>query len=188
MDEVVLARHGETETTARGVAGGDAPLTAAGYAQARALGQTLAPLPVDVCFTSPARRARETAELALAGRDVPLELLPELDDIDFGSFTGAPLAAYRAWISTHPPTEAPPGGESRVETLRRFTRAFRAILVRPERVVLVVAHGLALQAARDEQPKPEVSGVPYGSWLQLTRVEVAQAADRLEAWCAAPRW
>jgi hypothetical protein len=29
MDDVVLARHGESETAARGVGGGDAPLTAA---------------------------------------------------------------------------------------------------------------------------------------------------------------
>ena len=188
MDEVVLARHGETETSVRGVVGGDAPLTAAGRAQARELGRALAPLPVEVCLTSPSRRALETAELALAGRDVPREPLPELDDIDFGSFIGAPLARYRAWISTHPPTEAPPGGESRVQTLQRFTRAFRAILRRPERLVLVVAHGLALRAAQDEQPTPAVTGVPYGSWVQLTRAQLADAVDRLEAWCEAPHW
>ena len=188
MDEVVLARHGETATTAEGKVGGDAPLSPAGRAQARALGDTLAAVALDVCLTSPARRARETAQLALTGRQVSCEPLPELRDIDFGAFTGAPLATYRAWIAAHAPTEAPPGGESRVETLRRFARGFRSVLSRPERIVFVVAHGLALRAAVDERPRPEVAGIPYGSSLRLSHEELASAVERLEAWCEAPGW
>lgn len=188
MDEVVLARHGETETSVRGVVGGDAPLTAAGRAQARALGRELAPLALEVCLTSEARRARETADLALAGRDVPREVLPDLNDMEFGSFVGAPLASYRAWIAAHPPTAAPPGGESRVETLRRFERGFRALLARPERVVLVVGHGLALRTVLDERPRPEVTGVPYGSSIRVSRTELVHAVERLDAWCDAPAW
>jgi alpha-ribazole phosphatase len=188
MDEVVLARHGESETSARGLVGGDAPLTETGRAQARELGLALAPLALEVCLTSRSRRARETAELALAGRDVARELLPDLDDIDFGSFAGQQLEEYRAWIAGHPPTLPPPGGESRVETLRRFARGFRAVLARPERIVLVVAHGLALRAVRDERPQPEVTGVPYGSWIRLSRAELEDGVARLDAWCDAPAW
>jgi|SRR5436190_1213004 len=188
MDEVVLARHGETETSVRGVVGGDAPLTEAGRAQGRALGRALADVALDVCLTSEAKRARETAQLALADRDVPSEVLPDLNDMDFGSFVGAPLEEYRAWIASHPPTEAPPGGESRVDTLRRFVRAFRVVLARPERVPLVVAHGLALRAVLDERPRPEVAGVPYGSSIRVARAELALAVERLETWCKDPAW
>ena len=70
MDDVVLARHGESESAARGVVGGDAGLTQRGRDQARLLGERLASTPIDVCLVSPAHRTRETAELALAGRDV----------------------------------------------------------------------------------------------------------------------
>jgi probable phosphoglycerate mutase len=188
MDEAVLARHGETETSARGVVGGDAGLTEAGRAQALSLGELLAPLPLDVCLTSEARRARETAELATAGRGVPCEVLPDLGDIEFGSFTGRPLAAYREWIAAHAPTEAPPGGESRVETLERLANGLRAVMRRPEQLVLVVAHGLALRAVLDERPQPEVTGVPYGSSIRLSRAALARAVDRLDAWCEAPAW
>lgn len=188
MDEVVLARHGETETSVRGIVGGDARLTEAGRAQARALGHELAPVAFGVCLTSEARRARETAELALAGRDVARELLPDLNDIGFGAFVGEPLTAYRAWIASHPPTAAPPGGESRVETLRRFARGFRTLLARPERTVLVVAHGLALRTVLDERPRPEVTGVPYGSSIRVSRAELVHAVERLDAWCEAPVW
>jgi len=188
MDEVVLARHGETETSVRGVVGGDAPLTETGRAQARTLGAALADLPLEVCLTSEARRARETADLALAGRDVAREVLADLNDMAFGSFVGEPLESYRAWIASHPPTEAPPGGESRVETLRRFARAFRVLLARPERVLLVVGHGLALRSVLDERPQPEVTGVPYGSSIRVSHTELARAVERLDAWCEAPAW
>jgi|SRR5919197_508667 probable phosphoglycerate mutase len=188
MDEVVLARHGESETAARGVVGGDAALTERGHEQARRLGDRLAAIQIDVCLVSPARRARQTAEIALAGRNMPLEVLADLDDIGFGSFEGGRLEDYRTWVAAHAPTEAPPDGESRVATLRRFARAFRAIAARPERRVLVVGHGLLLRAATDERPTPVVTGVDYGASIGLIREQLERAAERLETWCEAPSW
>jgi broad specificity phosphatase PhoE len=188
MDELALARHGESETSARGLVGGDRPLTELGRAQARALGAELASFPAEICLTSAARRARETAELALAGRRVRLEIVPELGDVGFGSFDGRPLADYRNWVAAHTPTEAPPGGESRVETLWRFASAFRSILARPERYLLVVAHGLTVRAALDPSPQPIVAGAPYGRAERLTQAELEQAVRRLERWCESPTW
>lgn len=188
MDDVVFVRHGESETAAAGIVGGDAALTEAGRAQARATGRALAERPVDACFTSPARRAQETAELVLAGRDVPRTVLPELADIGFGSFEGGSLEQYRAWIAAHSPAAAPSGGESRADTLRRFCRAYRALLGRTESHLLVVAHGLTLGALADERPRPSVAGVPYGSSLALSHDELRNAVARLERWCEAPSW
>jgi broad specificity phosphatase PhoE len=188
MDDVVLVRHGESETAAAGVVGGDAPLTALGREQARQAGRALAGRPFDACFTSPARRARETAALVLEGHDVPQTVLPELADIDFGEFAGGLLEEYRAWIAAHDPAEPPPAGESRVDTLRRFCRAYRSLLERAEAHVLVVAHGLTLSALTDDPPQPSVAGVPYGSSLELTRDELTTAVARLERWCEAPAW
>ncbi len=188
MDDVVLVRHGESESAAAGVVGGDASLTEAGRAQARETGRALADRPFDVCFTSPARRARETAELVLGERDVLEVVLTELADIDFGTFSGGSLEEYRAWIAAHDPAEAPPGGESRADTLRRFCRAYRVLLERPETHLLVVAHGLTLSALTDDRPQPSVAGVPYGSTLTLTRDELSTAVARLERWCEAPTW
>jgi broad specificity phosphatase PhoE len=188
MDDVVFVRHGESETAATGIVGGDAPLTRAGREQARETGRALAGRPFDACFASPARRAQETAALVLEGRDVPQTVLPELADIDFGSFSGEPLEEYRAWISAHDPSENPPGGESRATTLRRFCRAYRSLLDRTEQHLLVVAHGLTLSALTDDPPQPSVAGVPYGSTLALARDELALAVARLERWCEAPAW
>jgi len=188
MDDAVLARHAESEASARRVVGGDAPLTDRGRAQARALGAELAALPFDVCLTSGARRALETADLALAGRRVAREVVGDLADISFGCFEGRPLEEYRNWVASHAPDAAPTDGESRVETLRRFSRVYRALLERPEQHVLVVAHGLALSALMDEAPRPAVAGVPYASWIRVTRDALDAAVARIERWCQAPSW
>jgi broad specificity phosphatase PhoE len=188
MDDVVLVRHGESESAAAGVVGGDASLTDAGRAQARETERALADRPFDVCFTSPARRALETAALVLEGREAPQIVLADLADIEFGSFSGGSLQEYRAWIAAHDPAEAPPGGESRVATLRRFCRAYRVLLERPETHLLVVAHGLTLSALADDPPQPSIAGVPYGSTLTLARDELSTAVARLERWCEAPAW
>lgn len=188
IDDLLLARHGESGTAARGIVGGDAPLTAAGREQALALGRAIAELPVDACLTSPAARARETAQLALGARKVPREVIPALGDIDFGEFEGRPLDGYRRWIAAHGPADAPPAGESRTATLRRLSRAYRTLLERPERHLFVVAHGITLSALADERPRPIVAAVPYGSWMLRTRDETAAALDRLERWLESPAW
>jgi broad specificity phosphatase PhoE len=188
MHELVLARHGESEASARGLVGGDTPLTARGRAQATELGRRVADFPADVCLTSAARRARETAELALDGRPVPIEMVPALGDIRFGVFEGGPLAEYRSWIEAHDPGETPTGGESRVQTLSRFAHAFREIASRPEDSLLVVAHGLTLRALLDERPQPVVAGAAFGEPVRLTRFELERALDRLERWCESPSW
>jgi broad specificity phosphatase PhoE len=188
MDDVVVARHGESESASQRLVGGDSPLTERGRVEAAALGRELAPFAFDVCITSGARRARETAATALAGRDVPTQIDERFGDIAFGVFDGKPLEKYREWIGSHAPNEAPPGGESRVATLRRFCTGYRALLERPEPQVLVVAHGLALSALTDVRPRPIVTGVPYGSWIRLTRGDLADAVARIERWCEAPSW
>src|SRR5207248_11241743 len=127
----------ESEASADGVVGGDSPLTAVGREQARALGAQLAAFPAELCVTSGALRARQTAAIALAGRAVKIEIVHDLGDVQFGEFEAQPLGQYWDWVTTHSPSEAAPGGESRVDTLRRFTRAFRMLLARSERHLLV---------------------------------------------------
>jgi len=188
MDDIVLARHGETTTAAGGIVGGDAPLTARGREQAAALGSGLADLPFDACLTSGALRARETAAIALEGRGIACEIDERFGDIDFGTFEDRSLGDYREWIATHAPSDAPPGGESRVATLRRFCAAYRDVLARAEAHVLVVAHGLTITALTDERPQPVVTGVAYGAWIRLSRADLAEAVARLERWCEAPSW
>jgi probable phosphoglycerate mutase len=143
--------------------------------------------------TSEFQRARETADLALAGRDVPRLVLAELNDVRFGRFEGGTLATYREWAAANEPTvEAPGGGESRSATVARYVRAYLTILARPERTILVVAHGLpiryVLNALEETDPAPLVEQVAYGEPYRLPRRELELAVERLERWSSAPAW
>jgi probable phosphoglycerate mutase len=197
VNRAILARHAESELSVVGRTNGDpavpVPLTATGREQARRLGGALAGEQIGLCATSEFERARETADLALEGRDVPRLVLSELNDIRFGRFEGGALADYRAWAWTHGPEEPiPGGGESRVETVARYVRGFRTILARPEGTVLVVAHSLpiryVLNAAAGTAPVPKIEMVPYATPLPLAAAELEAAVEHLAEWVAEPVW
>jgi broad specificity phosphatase PhoE len=197
MEQVFLTRHAESESSTRGLTNGDpriaVPLTAEGREQARRLGQLLADTELDLCVTSEFERTQETADLALAGRDVPRVILPGLNDIRFGQFEGGPLREYRAWARAHGPAdEAPGGGESRVETVRRYVEAFRAVLDRPEAAILVVAHSLpiryVLDAAAGTGPVPKIEQVPYAEPFPVSTAQLTAALERLDGWLVEPAW
>ena len=197
MDEVILARHGESAFSVVGTVNGDpavaCALTATGREQALTLGELLAETELDLCVTSEFERTRETADLALGGREVPRVVLPELNDVRFGSFEGGTLAEYRKWASANGPTvEAPGGGESRASTVARYVKAYRKILARPERTILVVTHGLPIRylliALEGQSPSPLAAPVPYAHPYFLGHDDVLDAARSLERWAARPAW
>jgi broad specificity phosphatase PhoE len=197
VDEIILARHGESELSVVGRTNGDpaasCALTEAGREQARRLGQLLEGDDLGLCVTSEFQRAQETADLALEGREVPRLVLPDLNDIRFGDFEGRALTEYRAWAHAHGPEEAAPGGgDSRAETVRRYIRAYRTILARAEDTILVVAHGLPvryiLDAFAGRNPAAAVAQVPYAEPFRLSAAELCAAVERLAEWTAAPAW
>jgi broad specificity phosphatase PhoE len=197
MDQVILARHGESELSVVGTVNGDpavaCALTETGEEQSRRLGEQLAETRIDLCVTSEFERARRTADLALVGREVPRLVLAELNDVRFGRFEGGTLADYRTWAAAHEPAlEAPGGGESRSGTVLRYVRGYKKVLARPERTILVVAHGLpiryVLNALEDQDPAPLVEQVPYALPYRLGREELTTAVERLERWAADPVW
>ena len=196
METLILARHGESEYSARGLVNGDVQvacaLTSAGERQARALGEQLADVELDLCATSAFQRVRETADIALAGRDVPRLVLDELGDPNYGSYEGGELDAYRQWARSHPSSEAPEGGETRLAIVSRYARAFRTLLERGERTTLAVTHSLpiayALAAREGHPPGSVVPLAEYATPYPFTHDEVARAVAVLEDWCATPTW
>jgi broad specificity phosphatase PhoE len=147
----VISRHGESTLNIENRVNGDpavpVALTEAGREEARLLGQQIAHIAIDVCFHSRFGRTLETAQIALGRRDVPFVTEPLLDDIDVGELEGKTLDDYRAWKRAHTRSDAFPGGESLDEAARRYARAFRTLLARPEQTILIVAHEIPLRYA-----------------------------------------
>lgn len=197
MDTLLLARHALAGSNRERLASGAVPgegLTEEGREQARRLGERLSREPVALGVATELRRTQETLELALAGREVPRLVLPELNEIRFGRFDAGPLERYREWAAAHPPTRrAPGGGESRAEAAARYAAGLHLMLARPEPVVLAVGHALlvryVLDAARGLPPAPlMLEAVPHAVPFRLSRGEVEAAARLLERWARAPRF
>jgi broad specificity phosphatase PhoE len=194
MEHLLVARHAEAESNAGETVSGVAPggaLTEAGVGQARALGRSLAAEPIDLVAVTEFRRTQETAELALAGREVPRLVVPELNEIDFGRFEGGLLADYRAWAWAAPADELCPGGaESRGHAAARYARGLELLLARPERTVLAVSHAVPirylLDAADGRLPAARVETVAHAEAIRLDAAAVRRAAARLRAWSASP--
>jgi broad specificity phosphatase PhoE len=197
MRDMILARHGESEFSLRGAMNGDpavaGPLTPEGEEQARRLGTALRATPIDLCVVTEFERTRQTADLALDGREVPRLVVPDLNDIRVGDFEGGLLEGYRAWARERSPVEVPPGGgESRAEAARRYAQGFRIVLARPEETILVVAHGLPIRylllADEGSEPRPVIEGLEYATPYRLAADEAERAVDRLERWASQPAW
>ena len=174
---VVLVRHTEPEAAARGRCYGrlDVDLSDAGRRHAEGLGTALASFGVTALFSSPQRRALETARFIGARLDLEPTEHPGLAEIDFGEFEGRTYeeiaasepALYRAWMDT-PTVVRFPGGESFTDLRARVLPAVAEIRAAHEgSVVVLVAHGgviRAVLAAALALPDDEIFGLPqdYG--------------------------
>ncbi|MHB8341358.1 MAG: histidine phosphatase family protein [Mycobacteriales bacterium] len=148
MGELLLARHGETDwsRTLRHTGRTDVPLSRRGTEQARALRSLLAGRHFALVLASPLRRARDTAELALATPQVATDA--RLVEWDYGQLEGV---TTEDWHRDHPGwalwADGCPGGESlgdvvgRVEDL--LDSRIRPMLGTGD--VLLVAHGHLLR-------------------------------------------
>jgi broad specificity phosphatase PhoE len=195
MKTAILARHAESEFSVRGLVNGDPTtergLTEAGREQAAALGTLIRDDPIDLCAVTEFARTKETADIALAGREVPRLVVPELNDIRFGSFEGGSFEEYVRWAHNHGPSEdSPGGGESRVAAASRFIAGYRKLLERPEETLLVIGHGLpiryVLSALVELDPAAKVDPVEHAEPFRVSAAQLERAVQRLEAWTRNP--
>jgi probable phosphoglycerate mutase len=145
-----LLRHGETEWNAenRFCGSTDVPLSEAGRRQAKSLAERLNSIPFEALYSSPLKRALETARVISAS--VGLQPIPDarLVELDYGQWEGKTLAeimendpkTFRAW-DANPAQVAPPGGESGLEAQQRVVSFLDFLAAKhPQGDVLVVLH------------------------------------------------
>jgi broad specificity phosphatase PhoE len=145
VGELWLVRHGETEWSASGqhTSTTEVPLTQAGEAAAKVIGERLAGTAFDLVLTSPRDRARRTAELA-GFPDAHVE--QDLSEWAYGDYEGVTTPEIRehvpGWtVWTHPC----PGGESAAEVSRRLDRVVAKVRAHGGRA-LAFGHGHASRA------------------------------------------
>ncbi len=148
-----LIRHGKTDWNARHKLQGrtDVPLNEEGRQMAETARKEYADVHFDVCFCSPLVRARETAEILLRGRNVPIVIDDRLAEMSFGSYEGQensfdiPDCPINV-LFFHPEAyNDPPGGAESLDALFERTGEFLREVVEPllaeNKDVLIVGHG-----------------------------------------------
>jgi len=155
---VILLRHGRTTANTGGVLAGWTPgvrLDETGEAQATAVGERLAKVPLAAVVSSPLERCAQTAAAVVAGRGLDVATDDRLGEARYGDWTGRAikeLAKEQLWkvVQQHPSAAVFPGpeGEGLAQTQARAVAAVRAwnAQLGPDAVWLACSHGDVIKA------------------------------------------
>lgn len=174
MTKILLVRHAESDWNVENRFQGhaDRPLTHRGREQAERLAEDLASERLDGIYTSPLRRARETAEIVAAPHRLEPVSVPELQEIDVGGWSGLSRAevessfpdAFRRWVGGGEGWEE---GESYPEMAARVLAAVKRIAAEyPGGHILIVSHGGPIRAVH-----AAAAGMEVHAYRRLHRVE-----------------
>jgi broad specificity phosphatase PhoE len=154
MTTVYLARHGESDWNVerRWQGHADRPLTERGREQSARLAERLADVKLDAIYASDLRRAWETAEAVARLRGLEVVRLPDLREVDVGSWCGFTREdcaarfpdAFARWQAGGSGWD---DGESYEDMGERMVAAVRRLAAEhPDGAILVVSHGGPIRA------------------------------------------
>ncbi len=158
--KLYLIRHGETDQNKRKCLQGrcDIELNEYGRELARMTAQGLKGVAFDVIYTSPLKRAVETAEIIRGERQIPIIIEERIQEISFGAYEGLcygkegfsiPDESFMNFFDKPACYTTPPEGESFAEVIARTGAFLRELIAKPEyqdKTILLSTHGCALKA------------------------------------------
>ena len=164
-------RHGETESNAAGTIAGslDVELTALGREQARLAAKALAGAPITAIYASPLRRARETAQPIAEALGLPVTILEEIAERNWGDLEGMPRHTQVIGVK-------PPGAETPERFMQRVLSGFARI---DSELPLIVAHSGVFRVLCRTLNIVETEG-PVANALPLHFVPLAEGGWKLE--------
>ena len=153
---LLLIRHGETSANAEGRLQGhlDVSLSERGRRQSEQIADRLSQLSLEALYTSPLKRARETADIIAGRNGLTPEDRPALMERNVGELAGLNREEIRArypdFVRTRAearPEVAVPGFESDADLKQRVLDGLGAIIEsHPAQTIGVVTHGGAIAA------------------------------------------
>lgn len=153
MMKLYLIRHGETDWNKEGKLQGrtDIPLNEDGRAVAELTRDAMKNIEFQVAFTSPLIRARETAEIILKDRDIPIVNEERIIEVGFGEYEGSPKSEWDENMKKfffHTECYVPSGdGETPEAVLVREKAFLEELFHNPQyqdSTILISTHGAAL--------------------------------------------
>ena len=154
-----IIRHGETEWNVlkRFQGRSDIPLNDEGRRLARITAEALREVPFSRIYTSPLKRAYETAMIIKTDRDIPVIEEPRIIEIGFGEYEGLCCGKEHYNIPDpdfmnffeKPEAYKPPRGAEGIDELKARTADFLQEIVHNKNIenetILVSTHGAALR-------------------------------------------
>jgi len=149
MAKIILARHGETvwniEKIYRGRA--DVNLDEMGIKQAELLGNYLSNWGLEAIYSSPLRRALDTANIVARYQKIGVQIAEGLIDFDYGEWQALPeqevKKLYPALLNewhNNPHKVRMPGGDSLEDVRGRAIEVVNDVLSKYQGSVLLVSH------------------------------------------------
>jgi probable phosphoglycerate mutase len=142
MPIIHLIRHGETATNGQCYAGRqDVPLTARGHHQALGIVTEMKKVPLAAVFSSPLRRARDTARPLASDAGLDLRISADLVELDFGDLEGKSKTETVLSLRKRHLHDPIPGGEALADLWIRTGRFHELLRQYPETCqIAVVGH------------------------------------------------
>lgn len=158
--KIYLIRHGVTDQNKKRCLQGrsDIELNENGRELARKTAEGLRDVDFDIIFSSPLKRAYETAEIIRGERNIPLIPRKELLEISFGAYEGLcfgqehyniPDVDFMNFFNKPQEYVTPPEGESFEQVITRtglFLQELRNNPQYQDKTILLSTHGCALKA------------------------------------------
>jgi broad specificity phosphatase PhoE len=149
MAELILVRHGETEWNVGEIFRGrlDIDLNETGKKQAELLGKYLSQVKTEAVYSSPLKRAVNTAQAIARHQNLEVQNATGLNDLDFGQWQGLSLGEvskkykdlYAEWAN-HPERVKLPGGETLGEVRERAVKVVDEVTAKYKGAVVLVSH------------------------------------------------
>jgi broad specificity phosphatase PhoE len=167
----------------------DGPLDERGEGQARVVAKRLLAFPRLIVESSPRRRTRHTAGIIAAQRDTTVRVVPQMDEVDFGSWSGQTFEALAAdpqwqrWNKYRAVSRTPAGDSIRAVQARALAHFRKLEHSFGEETIAIVTHAevirsvvlLALRAPIDGYARFAIGPA------SLTRLTISEADLRLES-------
>lgn len=145
-------RHGQTEWNAihRLQGRSDIPLNEEGIKMAKRAHEEYKDLHIDICYSSPLKRAMDTAKIVLFGRDIDIITDDRLLEMAFGEYEGLqkkyrdPLCPLSVLFNDPKNYTSSVGGAESFDELFNRTKEFMQEIIEPQlkmnKDILIVGH------------------------------------------------
>jgi broad specificity phosphatase PhoE len=191
MTRIYLVRHAEAQGNILRIFQGtiDADISENGNCQLEQLKNRFKDISFDAVYSSPLKRAYQTAQAANFHLGLPITTLVGLEEIDGGHWEGENWDEIpelfpdenKAWVN-EPWSFEPEGGESMRHVYdRMWNTMLQIVKENPNRTVLVASHGCAIRNFICRALRKPLEELREVEWFENTSISTVEFDDNLNA-------